>query len=97
YIYHLNQPDTLPISIIRYMLTKPLDFTPGTRFAYSNLGYNILGRVIEKVSSKTYEEYVMMNILDPLEITDMSLGCNAYQNKQARSEEHTSELQSRLD
>lgn len=71
------------VTIIRYMLTKPLDFTPGTRFAYSNLGYNILGRVIEKVSSKTYEEYVMINILDPLEITDMSLGCNAYQNKQA--------------
>src|SRR5690606_33749215 len=31
----------------------------------------------------TYEEYVMINILDPLGITDMSLGCNAYQNKQA--------------
>lgn len=71
------------ITIIKYMLTKPLDFAPGTRFAYSNLGYNILGRVIEKVSSRTYEEYVMINILDPLGITDMSLGCNAYQNKQA--------------
>lgn len=71
------------VTIIRYILTKPLDFTPGTRFSYSNLGYNILGRVIEKVSLMTYEEYVMVNILDPLEIMDMSLGCNAFENKQA--------------
>ena len=69
-------------TIIQYMLTKPLDFTPGTRFAYSNLGYNILGRVIEMVSQTTYEEYVMLNILDPLGIMDMNLGCNAYENKQ---------------
>lgn len=70
------------VTIIRYMLTKPLDFRPGTRFVYSNLGYNILGRVIEKVAHVSYEEYVMENIMDPLEIMDMSLGCNAYENKQ---------------
>ena len=69
------------VTVIRYMLAKPLDFTPGTRFSYSNLGYNILGRVIEKVSLTSYDEYVMEYILDPLEIVDMGLGLNAYENK----------------
>lgn len=72
------------VTIIRYMLTKPLDFTPGTRFSYSNLGYNILGRVIEEVSLASYEEYVMENILNPLEIMDMSLGFSAYEDKQPK-------------
>jgi CubicO group peptidase (beta-lactamase class C family) len=44
--------------IITYMLTQKLDFNPGERYAYSNFGYCILGRVIEKVSGKRYEDYV---------------------------------------
>lgn len=71
-------------TIIQYMLTKRLDFKPGSRFVYSNLGYSILGRVIEKIAHTTYEAYVLENILDPLEIVDMSLGCNVYENKQPK-------------
>ena len=36
--------------IIRYMVRQPLDFNPGERYAYSNFGYCLLGRVIEKVT-----------------------------------------------
>lgn len=50
---------------IRYMMGKPLDFAPGTKFAYSNLGFCILGRVIEKVSGENYESYVKKHILEP--------------------------------
>ena len=39
-------------AIIRYMLGKPLDFDPGTRYVYSNFGYCLLGRVIEAVTGK---------------------------------------------
>ena len=35
---------------------KPLDFNPGTAYAYSNFGYCVLGRVIEAVSGKPYHE-----------------------------------------
>jgi CubicO group peptidase (beta-lactamase class C family) len=59
------------ISIIRYVLQKSLDFTPGTAYAYSNFGYNVLGRVIEKVTGELYEEYVKNNILYPLQIFDL--------------------------
>ncbi len=39
---------------------------PGEEFAYSNLGYVILGELIEKISGKQYEEYIMKNIIQKL-------------------------------
>ncbi len=41
-----------------------LDFEPGTAFKYSNLGYVILGQLVESVSGKTLEDYVKENIMD---------------------------------
>ncbi len=45
---------------------KPLDFEPGTKYRYSNSGYLLLGYIIEKVSGKTYENYMRENIFYPL-------------------------------
>jgi CubicO group peptidase (beta-lactamase class C family) len=59
--------------IIRYMRGRPLDFTPGTGYAYSNFGYNVLGRIIERVSGQPYEAYVR-SVLAPAGITRMVLG-----------------------
>jgi N-acyl-D-amino-acid deacylase len=42
-----------PGDIVRFMTTRSLDFDPGTRYAYSNFGYCVLGRVIEKISGVT--------------------------------------------
>ena len=61
-------------TIIRFMLGQPLDFDPGTQYAYSNFGYCVLGRVIEKVTERTYYEYVRSQLLEPLGITRMRLG-----------------------
>lgn len=67
-------PPARPQDIIRYMLRRPLDFAPGARYAYSNFGYCLLGRVIEKVSGQRYEEYVRKEVLAPLGIRRMRLG-----------------------
>lgn len=64
----------MPATIIRYMLRQPLDFDPGERFAYSNFGYCLLGRVIEKVGKQSYEAHVRKNVLEPLGIRRMRLG-----------------------
>src|SRR5688572_17443027 len=53
-------------TIIRYMKGLPLDFDPGTRFVYSNFGYAILGRVIERLSGMPYEDYVRARVLSPV-------------------------------
>ena len=53
-------------TLIRYMKGMPLDFNPGEKFAYSNFGYIILGRVIERVSGMRYAEYVRARVLQPV-------------------------------
>ncbi len=61
-------------TIIRYMMGQPLDFTPGAKYVYSNFGYCVLGRVIERVSGKSYAAYVQEAILGPAGIGHMTLG-----------------------
>ena len=80
-------------TIIRFMLRQKLDFSPGQKFAYSNLGYTILGRVIEKVSGKEYEKYVQSAILNPAGIHGMKLGKNGYEQKEVNEVRYYSDKQ----
>ena len=48
---------------------KPLDFSPGTSWKYSNSGYSMLGYVIEKVTGQPYERSVRKYIFTPLHMT----------------------------
>lgn len=63
-----------PDDIVRYMLGKPLDFEPGERYAYSNLGYLVLSRVMEAVTGAKYEAWVQKNVLMPVKAKGMYLG-----------------------
>ncbi|MBK9017343.1 MAG: beta-lactamase family protein [Saprospiraceae bacterium] len=47
---------------------------PGSIFKYSNLGYVLLGQLIEKVSGQTFEAYITENILEPCGISAGTLG-----------------------
>ena len=60
--------------VIRFMLGQPLDFDPGSQYAYSNFGYCLLGRIIEEKSGLPYEEYVRERALEPLGATRMRIG-----------------------
>lgn len=51
--------------IIRYMAGQKLDFEPGVQHGYSNLGYCMLGQIIERVSGQSYEAFVRQEVLDP--------------------------------
>jgi N-acyl-D-amino-acid deacylase len=61
-------------TVIRYMKGMPLDFNPGEKHVYSNFGYAILGRVIERVSGMPYEEYVRTRVLQPVGANRTRLG-----------------------
>jgi N-acyl-D-amino-acid deacylase len=63
-----------PNELVRYMMAQPLDFDPGTRYAYSNLGYLVLSRIMEQVTGQKYEPYMKEHVLAPLGIKAMQLG-----------------------
>src|SRR5690606_19101042 len=69
-------------------LIKGLDFAPGTAYNYSNIGYLILGSIIEKISGMSYENYVQASILHPLGIYDMHIGKNLLAEKFEREGEY---------
>ena len=51
----------------------PLNFQPGQQWAYTNLGYIVLGYLLEKISGQSYEEFVQQNIFKPLGMNDSGL------------------------
>lgn len=77
-------------SLIKFLIQKGLNFTPGTDFSYSNVGFLVLGEVIEKKTGLTYENYVKQHILAPLGIYDVRLGKNLLADKQEREGEYNS-------
>ena len=67
--------------IVRFALDKRLHYTPGMGRAYSNLGYSVIGLVIEKITGVTYEKYCKQEILEPLGIYDMTIAGNLQSEK----------------
>jgi CubicO group peptidase (beta-lactamase class C family) len=61
------------IGMARYIIRQPLQFDPGSHRIYSNVGYLMLGLVIEKVSGKKYLPYVYENVTRPALIRDKDL------------------------
>lgn len=55
--------------MLKLVTDAPLDFPSGSKFNYSNTGYFLLGMVIEKVSGRSYGEFVQQRIFQPLGMT----------------------------
>lgn len=77
-----SNPQMTANQLISWTLAnRPLSSTPGTRYDYSNFGYCVLGRVIEKVTGDSYEGYVKSAILQPAGITQMTISANRLQDR----------------
>jgi CubicO group peptidase (beta-lactamase class C family) len=59
----------------------PLSQQPGTRYAYSNFGYCLLGRVIEKITGQSYADYIRESVLEPSQIQGMRIAGNSLQDR----------------
>lgn len=70
-------PPAMQKTIIEYVLSNLyLIHPPGTVYAYSNFGFCVLGRVIEKITGQPYENYIREKILVPSGAVEMKLGKN---------------------
>ena len=82
----MNAPlPATPPTVIKYALSQKLDWSPGKNYSDSNLGYVILGEVIEKITGMEYEDYVQFAVLHPLGIYDMHIG-RSYKEYRFRNE-----------
>lgn len=76
----------LPLTLddmVFYATQNRLRARPGDRYDYSNLGYMILTKVVEKVTGLDYQSYVRDSILVPIGCYDMHIGRNYSRNKEA--------------
>jgi CubicO group peptidase (beta-lactamase class C family) len=64
---------TTPDDTISTVLAEPLAFAPGSRQAYSSIGYLVLERVVEAVTGQSYETALQERILGPLGLTKTAL------------------------
>jgi len=69
--------DNLRYWLVQQWSKRPLEFDPGSTFAYSNMGYTIAGAMIERVSGKTWEEEVTERVFKPLNLKTAGLGPQA--------------------
>lgn len=91
---------TNPVSeegMIYFLLEKGLDFDPGTQYQYSNIGYLVLGEIIEAVTGLSYGDYMKQNIFEPIGACDTHLGKNLLVDKQEREMEYEGNGYTNLD
>jgi CubicO group peptidase (beta-lactamase class C family) len=69
-IKELNRTGATPKELVALVANKPLDFKPGTKWAYSNTGYVVLGMIVEKLSGQSYADFLSSNIFAPLGMTN---------------------------
>jgi CubicO group peptidase (beta-lactamase class C family) len=67
-VYNLRDPYDYPLLDVFRRFRKPIEvrWPPGTRMAYSNPGYGVVGYLIEKVTGRPYDQYIRDAILRPL-------------------------------
>jgi D-alanyl-D-alanine carboxypeptidase len=70
WVHYEGEPPVQQTALVEKILPKysKLGFEPGSYSKYTNIGYMVLGAIIEKVSGTTYEDYVRQNILIPLDM-----------------------------
>ncbi len=66
--------DMTPEELINSFKNLPMEFAPGTKWNYNNSGYVLLGYIIEKVTGKTYADYIQENFFTPLGMTSTCYG-----------------------
>ncbi len=63
-----------PEEVVQAAARRPLAATPGTRTAYNNVEYVLLGLIIERVSGEDYASFLRKHVFEPLKMLDTGVG-----------------------
>lgn len=82
-VMHQLQLDHAPEAedFYRVVLNRRLKFAPGSWQSYSNFGYLLLSKIIEKVSGMPYDEFIRTEVLAPAGCYDMHIAGTYYEDK----------------
>ncbi|SFC44809.1 CubicO group peptidase, beta-lactamase class C family [Flexibacter flexilis DSM 6793] len=73
---YLNNVSITQDSVLKYIAQKNLLFSPKTNTAYSNIGYYLLARIIEKISGQSYAKYLKTNIFEKVKMNNTGVITN---------------------
>ena len=71
-------------TLLSFVESQPLQFKPGTRVDYSNIGFCALSEVVREKGGPTYYDYLADNVLKPLGLNDTTLGSTEQSKRQDR-------------
>jgi len=74
-----STPATL-LDVIKYVMTEPLDFAPGTSVAYSNFGTMVLSYLIANLTGMPYHKYLEENVLNGLKVDLFETAGSTHEN-----------------
>lgn len=84
------------VDVIAFMATRRLDFQPGTKSSVSNLGYLMLGRVIEEATGMPYDVVVKEKILNNCGMWHTRLGPHTHEGQQVYKGRNPREINAEL-
>lgn len=67
--------------LIKFFESRPLIFEPGTNWSYSNSGYVLAAKIVEKLSGMAFNDFLQKRIFQPLLMTETSIGNSEYAPK----------------
>lgn len=76
----MTSEETIEYALKRYSFR----YEPGTEYDYSNLGYCILGRVIEKITGMEYEDYMQQQVAEPAGCYTIQVGSDTKANRKPK-------------
>ena len=89
--YHVVKgfcPDDTVDGMLKEAMGKDLEFVPGSKYSYTNLGYTLLGVIIENQTATSYSKYIKDNILDPMGMTSSSIHVVGHASANDEAEGH---------
>lgn len=67
---------------------KPLQFEPGSHFNYSNIGFTLLGAIIEEQAGCSYRNFIKEYLLKPTGMTSSDIHKEGYEPKEGHASGH---------